>query len=277
MKRKPKHIAPKKGGFSRGGLLVTVCVALVVIIVAVGFFLRPNETVGLPKTSDGSASSVLLAEPSQAVNEEPETPSTAEPTPKPQMLPEMAELYAQNPDVIGWITIEGTAVNYPVMYTPEDEEKYLRRSFEGVYDMGGVPFVDKDCSLDPESDNLIIYGHNMNSGTMFHDLLYYKQESYWKEHPTLTFKTLYEERKYEILGAFPDRVYYRYEDVFKFYQFIDAETEEDFEEAISYYRANTPYDTGVEAVFGDRLITLVTCAYHHEHGRYVVVAREITE
>jgi len=196
---------------------------------------------------------------------------------EPVMLPEMAALYEENPDVVGWIRIDNTKLDYPVMFTPDDEERYLRADLEGNFDMSGLPFIDKDCSMDPESDNLIIYGHNMQNGTAFRALMSYANQSFWEEHPTIYLSTLYEERTYEIIAAFYDRVYYKNEDVFKFYQFIDYETEEEFNEAIANYQDKAQYDTGVTAEYGDRLITLVTCAYHVNNGRFVVVAREVTE
>ena len=194
---------------------------------------------------------------------------------EPVILPELAEIYADNPDLVGWITIEGTVLDYPVMHTPEDGEKYLYKNINGKFDVNGLPFIEDGCSMDPESDNIIIYGHNMNSGKMFASLMKYAKKDYWEEHPTIRFSTLYEEREYKIIAAFYDRVYYKYEDCFKFYQFIDAKDEAHFEEAVSYFKENAEYDTGVTAEYGDRLITLVTCAYHVKNGRFVVVAREV--
>ena len=194
---------------------------------------------------------------------------------EPVILPELAEIYADNPDLVGWITIEGTVLDYPVMYTPENGEKYLYKNINGNFDVNGLPFIEDGCSMDPESDNIIIYGHNMNSGKMFASLMKYAKKDYWEEHPTIRFSTLYEEREYKIIAAFYDRVYYKYEDCFKFYQFIDAKDEAHFEEAISYFKENAEYDTGVTAEYGDRLITLVTCAYHVKNGRFVVVAKEV--
>ena len=204
------------------------------------------------------------------------TPETTVET-EPVMLAHMAELYAQNPEIVGWIKIPDTVLDYPVMYTPDVPEKYIRHNFEGKRNAYGLPFVDGVCKMDPESQNLIIYAHNMTNGTMFASLLEYEKEEYWREHPIIEFSTLYEERKYEIVAAFRDRVYYTHEDVFKFYQFIDAEDEAHFQEAVENYKEKAIYDTGVELEFDDKLITLVTCAYHHKYGRFVVVAREITE
>lgn len=220
-----------------------------------------------PEESEAIEETQTAEEPAASVPQETE----------PVMLTEMAEYYAKNPEIIGWICIPDTKLDYPIMYTPNDPEKYLHLSFDETYDLGGVPFLDSDCSLDPESDNLIIYGHNMNNGTQFRTLMSYTDQSFWEEHPTIQLSTLYETRTYEILACFRDRVYYKYEDVFKFYQFIDAEDEAHFNEAITYYKENSLYDTGVSAEYGDQLITLVTCAYHTENGRFVVVAKRITE
>ena len=206
---------------------------------------------------------------------EPATETTVPEETEPEILPELAEIYAQNPDLAGWITIEGTILDYPVMYTPDDGEKYLYKNIKGRFDINGLPFIEDGCSMDPESDNIIIYGHNMNSGKMFASLMKYANKDYWEEHPTILFATLYEEREYEIVAAFYDRVYYNYEKRFKFYQFIDARDEDHYAEAISYFKEKAEYDTGVSAEYGDRLITLVTCAYHVKNGRFVVVAREV--
>ena len=249
-------------------LILLICVMTAALVVLI-YFRRP-----VTAQQNAVNSNVLSGNDIEKPAEQTDAPIVLD---KREMLPEMAELYAENPDIIGWVKIEGTNVDYPVMYTPDDEEKYLYRGFDGKYNAEGLPFLDKDCSMSPESTNLIIYGHNMLGGTMFQNLMKYEDEEYWKEHPVIEVKTLYETRTYEIIGAFRDRVYYTYEDCFKFYQFIDPQTEEEFDEAISYFIENTPYDMGVEAEFGDNFITLVTCAYHHQFGRYVVVAREITE
>ena len=113
----------------------------------------------------------------------------------------------------------------------------------------------------------------MPNGTMFRSLMKYEQSTYWKDHPVIVFDTLYQQQEFEVLAAFYDRVYYKTEDVFKFYQFIDPETEEEFNNGIAQFKEKALYDTGITAEFGDQLITLVTCAYHTDNGRFVVVAR----
>ena len=114
----------------------------------------------------------------------------------------------------------------------------------------------------------------MLDGSLFRSRPKYESKSFWQAHPTIHIDTLYEEGEYEVLAAFYDRVYYTYENCFKFYQFIDAADEADFNNAISNFRSKALYDTGVTAAYGDKLITLVTCAYHVEDGRFVVVARK---
>ena len=187
------------------------------------------------------------------------------------ILPKYADLYLRNTEFYGWIEIEGTKINYPVMRSFENNDEYLYANFDGEYSYAGIPFVDCKCSH--ESDNLLIYGHNMKDGTMFRDLTKYEKESYWKKHPTILFSDLYEDYEYEVLAAFYDRVYLKTDTCFKFYQFIDATDEADFNYAISQFKEKSIYDTGVDAEYGDELITLITCAYHEENGRFVVVAR----
>jgi sortase B len=191
-----------------------------------------------------------------------------------QFLPYLEEKRQDNPDIVGWITIPDTKLDYPVMYTPEEPEKYLHLGIDGAYSFGGLPFIDANCSILPESDNLLIYGHNMLNGSMFRTIMKYEQKNFWQAHPEILLDLKDEQRTYEVIAAFRDRVYYVTEDCFKFYKFIDAESDKAYDEAISYFKSHTNYDTGLTAKRGDRLITLVTCASHTDNGRFVVVARE---
>lgn len=190
---------------------------------------------------------------------------------------ELIEVYngmqEDNPDFAGYISIPGSTISYPVMYTPNDPEKYLHLDYYEAEADGGVPFIDARCSIDPDSDNVIIYGHNMKDGSMFTPLISYQDKSYFEEHPVIRFDTKDEIREYEIMSVFYDRVYYDDEDVFKFYNFIDAKNEAEFNETIGQYLKKSIYDTGVDAEYGDKLVTLVTCAYHTDNGRFVVVAK----
>lgn len=259
-------------------ILLSCVVAVLVILIATMLLMIPKEDeIQAAQTTAPAPSTTAAPTMDTTPTTEETTEATTEATTVPEevmleMLPEMAEVYAENTDTVGWIEIAGTKLDYPVMFTPEDEEKYIRKSFEGNFSIAGVPFIDKDCSLEPRSDNIIIYGHNMYDGTAFHTMLKYDQKTFWEKNPTVTFSTLYEEKEYEILSCFYDRVYLRTENVFKFYNFVDAEDEADFDNAIQQFKSKSLYDTGVTAKYGDDLITLVTCAYHVDNGRFVIVA-----
>ncbi len=184
------------------------------------------------------------------------------------------ELKAQNPDFAGWIKIDQTPVSFPLMYTPEYPEKYLHRDFDGSYNKSGLPFIDAKCALNPDTDNVIVYGHNMKDGSMFASLLDYRYEEYCLEHPVIKVNTPSEEREYRIVSAFYDRVYKTDENVFKFYNFIETD-DEDFLEAANILLDRSLYDTGEGIESEDSLLTLVTCSYHVRYGRFVVIAKRI--
>lgn len=202
----------------------------------------------------------------------PTTAATVPPTEPREILPRLQEQYEKNPDLAGWLTVPGTRIDYPVMYSPDEPERYLHANFEVSYSFAGLPFLDAAC--DPESGNRIIYAHNMLDGSMFRTLLKYQQKDFWQRNQVISFSTLYEEQEYEVVAAFYDKVYKKTDTNFKFYQFYDTSDQSRFDEAMAYYREHTLYDTGVTAQCGDELITLVTCAYQTENGRFVVVARK---
>lgn len=255
------------------GVIGVLTVILAILLVCAGCLsMSGGESAPSDPPATQNSDQPQTTAPSQTESQ-PTVPENTEPV----MLERLTEWYEKNDALVGWLKIDGTVIDYPVIHTPEDPDEYLRKNIEGKFSMEGTLFVEGNCSMDPESDNIIIYGHNMKRGTMFHDLMNYKKKSYWEERPLISYSTLYEERTYEIVAAFYDRVYYTHEKVFKFYQFIDYETEEEFDRAIVYYKEKSEYDTGVEPVFGDKLLTLVTCSYHEDNGRFVVVAREVTE
>lgn len=202
----------------------------------------------------------------------PTTAATVPPTEPREILPRLQEQYEKNPDLAGWLTVPGTRIDYPVMYSPDEPERYLHANFEVSYSFAGLPFLDAAC--DPESGNRIIYAHNMLDGSMFRTLLKYQQKDFWQRNPVISFSTLYEEQEYEVVAAFYDKVYKKTDTNFKFYQFYDTSDQSRFDEAMAYYREHALYDTGVTAQCGDLFLTLVTCAYQTENGRFVVVARK---
>lgn len=187
-----------------------------------------------------------------------------------------AEFFLQNEDMVAWLQIDGMNVDYPVMWTPEDEEYYLTRDFNGRTDSNGCLLLDTDSALKPLTTNLIIHGHNMRSGTMFGELSDYKDPEFEKEHSVIRLYTENGIRTYEVLAVFYSQVYYRSDDVFKYYAFFQADTREEFDDFYTNIMELSIYDTGVTAGFGDHFLTLSTCAYHVDYGRFVVVAKEVS-
>ena len=193
---------------------------------------------------------------------------------KPPILKKYETLYNKNRKLIGWLKIEGCDIDYPVMQT-SNNEYYLDHNYNQEYDKNGSLFLDKDCDAAFPNDNMIIYGHHMKSGKMFGNLNYYSKESFWEDNKEFTFDTIYETGTYAVMYVFRSKIYSEEEIVFKYYQFIDATSENEFNSNMEEMANMSLYDTGVTASYGDRLITLSTCDSMEEDGRFVVVAKKI--
>lgn len=179
-------------------------------------------------------------------------------------------LFEQNPDMIGWIAIDGTTINYPVMQSPDRPDFYLKHGFDRQYSDYGVPYVSESCSLDPQSDNITIFGHHMKSGKMFGALEDYKSEAFYREHPLIRFDTRAGFGVYEILAVFKVNPA-----DFPYHEFVNATDEAAFSAYTERCKALSFYDTGVTAAYGDKLITLSTCEYTRQGNRLVVVAKRL--
>ncbi|MCX4305850.1 MAG: class B sortase [Acetatifactor sp.] len=212
--------------------------------------------------------------PSPVPESTPEPVETPTPTPSPVVNPYLDSFLA-NDDMAAWLQIPGTDIDYPVMWTPRDEEYYLRRGFDGARNQNGCLILDTDSCLDPLTTNLIIHGHNMRSGTMFGTLEDYEDEAYCQEHNRIILYTEDCQRNYEVVAVFRSQVFKKSDTVFKFYKFFQADTQEEFDDFYENIKALSLYDTGVTAEFGDCFITLTTCSNHVEQGRFVVVAKEV--
>lgn len=193
----------------------------------------------------------------------------------PEMMERFQALYAENNDLVGWLSIPDTTIENPVMQC-EDDEYYLHHNFYREYDPYGCFFVKSIADVNTPCTNFIIYGHHMKDGSMFGNLDLYQAQEYYQAHSFISFDTLYEERTYQVMAVFLSQVYMEQEDVFKYYQFYQADTEEAFLDFYEAVKELSLYDTGVTAVFGDTFITLSTCAYHVEDGRFVVVAKRVS-
>lgn len=255
-----------------------ICIILIAVFVALlgtstcficDYYRQANEQSEL---YDSLAEAVDQAQKSDETNEPvEEIPYNEEKT----ILPEYAELFLQNMDMVGWIKVEETNINYPVMHTPDNPDFYLKHGFDKGYTDYGCPYAQENCDVQEPSDNVIIYGHHMKNGSMFCDLEKFKSEDFYKEHRMISFNTLTDKCEYEIVAVFKTFVYSDSPESFKYYRFVNAETSEQFDEYIAKCKELSLYDTGVSAEYGDKLITLSTCEYSRSNGRLVVVAKRV--
>ena len=192
-----------------------------------------------------------------------------------QVLREYAEVFIRNPDMIGWLKIDGTVINYPVMQTIDAPNYYLKRDFYGNYSAHGCLYAQENCNVLAPSDNITIYGHNMKDGSMFAGLFNFASKAFWQEHRYITFDTITQRRTYEVFAVFDTTA--SEGQGFAYHSFVDAYTQEHFDWFVNTCRQLSYYDTGVTANFGDSFITLSTCEYTQANGRLVLVAKLVEE
>ena len=200
----------------------------------------------------------------------------AQPTPTPlpeaQILPQYRDLYEQNGDMVGWLRIEGTDIDYPVMQTPGDNEYYLRRGFDKLYATSGTLFLDERCSLGPDTTaNWLIYGHNMSDGTMLGELDRYEDPDFYAEHPTFTFDTLTTPGTWQVVAVIRTKLG---QDEWPYYTFFDAHSRAEWQRRVDAVLDLALYDTGVTPEYGDQLLTLSTCgtSSFYTDERFAVLA-----
>lgn len=226
---------------------------------------RAEEDV--PQEEHASQGEAVTGEVGQVGPETVEVPKT--------ILPEYADLHEQNPDMVGWITIAETTVDYPVLQSPDSNEYYLKHNFLGEEDANGCIFLDMRNHLEPGDTNLILYGHNMRSGMMFGELKKYQEEEHFKAHPQIEFHTLYEKRKYDIIAVCLAQVEYQDEERFRYYNFLNAASQQEFDVFKENVEKLNIYGDSVDMEYGDQLLTLSTCNNYIEDGRLFLVARRV--
>ncbi len=207
-------------------------------------------------------------------NKKVEVHLTDKDTSVPDILPEYEKIHQKNQKLIGWVKIDDTIIDYPVMQTVNNEY-YLDHNFNQEEDRNGCIFMDYQCDVIKGCDNMILYGHHMKSGKMFGTLNKYSEKAYYEEHPIIQFDTIYEKGKYQVMYVFRSKVYSEEDVTFKYYQFINAASEMEFNSYLNEMAALSLYDTEVTASYGDKLLTLSTCDYQEKKGRFVVVAKKI--
>lgn len=227
---------------------------------------------GVSQTTPGTEDPTEGTAPEQ---DDPTAPSTqpeevTSPTVEGGMLRDYAQIYEMNNHTVGWIYIEGTNVNYPVVQSPERPDYYLNHNFEKKWSPWGAIYVRETCDVNLPSDNVTIYGHHMKDNSMFASLDRYKYRENWEAQPYIYFDTLYEQHVYKIFAVFKTSA--NVGEGFAYHQFEDAADQADFDYFISMIKDLAFYETGITPEYGDKIICLSTCEYTLDNGRFVVVA-----
>lgn len=191
-----------------------------------------------------------------------------------RILEKYRDAYAINNDLIGWINVPGTVIDYPVVQSKRIKDYYLNINFYGKWSDAGCIYAREECDWETPCDNVVLYGHHMKYGGMFAALDGYKRKSFWQEHQYFTFDTIYEEHTYQVIAAFKTSA--NLDQGFAYHTFNYAESEEEFNKFISTVRSLQMYHTGVTAEYGDMLLTLSTCEYTLDNGRFVVIAKRVS-
>lgn len=189
------------------------------------------------------------------------------------ILLEYVSLYEMNPDLAGWIGIDGTGINYPVMQTPDRKDYYLQRNFQGEHSAWGCIYAREECDLETPSDNVTLYGHNMKDGSMFAGLNAYTKREFWEKHRYIRFDTLKSHHTYAIFAVFNTTA--SKGQGFEYHEFIDAYDEAEFDTFIDQCLSLSLYDTNLVPEYGDKILCLSTCEYSRQNGRLVVAAVRI--
>ena len=228
---------------------------------------KPVETTLPPETTEPTT---LPAETTEATT----VPEEILPVINDKVL-ELQELYAKNPHTAGWITVPDTKVDEVVMFSPDAPDKYLYADFNGKFNAGGTAYIDEVCDINPETKVLQIFGHHMLNGSHFTGLFAYEKESFWKEHRYVYYTTPQEARCYEVVAVVKDKDLPESAPGTKYYEFVAPNGQEQFDMYIDYFKEKSLYDTGVEVDYDDSFVMLVTCAYHTENGRFIVLAKRV--
>ena len=191
-----------------------------------------------------------------------------------QILPEFKELYLKNSDLVGWIEIPGTDINYPVMHAPTQKDYYLTRNFNKEESNHGCLYIQENCDVFAPTENVIIYGHRMRDRSMFAQLDKFEKKEFWEANQYIYFDTLKEVHTYQIMAVIVTTA--TEDSGFPYHKFVNLSEEDRFKEFANACKGWSLFSTGIEAVPGDKLITLSTCDYTNPHGRLVVVAKRIT-
>lgn len=237
---------------------------------------RYNELSQIAANTQTETETTAATEPQETTEETAAPTETTVPaeTTEPGMLSGYKEIYEMNNDVVGWIKMEGTKMDYPVMQTPSKPNFYLDKDFDKKSSKRGCIYAKEECDINAPSDNITLFGHNMQDGSMFACLGDYTSKRTWENNSLIFFDTLTEYHTYKIFAVFKTSA--NLGQGFRYHMFVDAANEQEFDEFVSTCKRLSFYDTGITPVYGDKLICLSTCEYSLDNGRLVVAAVRIT-
>lgn len=260
-------------------LLTVLLFVLIVTIAACGFWMVQYYLDAAQQNKDYqnlSEQTLLPASPPAATQVPtptlPPDDSGGNVSPQPEIVPvfeaqhDIKALKEKNSDSLGWITIPGTEIDYPLMWTPEEPEKYLYRNFNREDSSHGAPFLDARCTLD--SSNLMLYGHNMFDGSMFTDVLSFSDRDYLQDHKTIYLELEGKSLEYEAFASV------RTVSDSQIFSYVELYNDEAF---LADIQKECPYDIGIPSGQGNRYITLTTCDESRNGGRAVVFGKLVKE
>ena len=259
-------------------VLITLIIIFSALFITSGYFLFTYQKESVDNAQLYEDLSQIVEEIRQTMPTDGPTDPTVgaiidHPQTEPTILPEYAPIYELNPDLVGWIEIEGTKINYPVLQSPDRRNFYIDHNFEGGYSKHGAIYAQETCNVFTPSDNVVLYGHRMNDGSMFADLLKYKSKDYYESHKYIRFDTLYARQTYEVIAVFQIKSVHN--NTFQYHQFVDFQYESQFNTFMNRVDLLKLYNPGTTAYFGDQLLTLSTCEKNYSNGRFVVIAKKI--
>ena len=200
----------------------------------------------------------------------PVTPNTPKPnTPnlsgKRMLMDRYNSLLEINKDVVGWISVPNTVIGYPVVQA-DDNDFYLRRNIHGERATAGTIFMDYRSDARAEGKHIILYGHHMRNGSMFKDLVKYKEEDFFRNQGNIRFNTLYEEIEWEVFSIYVADADFNYRQT----EFTSGENYIKF---LKKLQNESMFNKGIELTENDQILTLSTCTYEYDDARFVVHAR----
>lgn len=253
--------------------LINIIYVICIIVFVISCFYIINYFINVQKTKSDIEEIRKIMEVKENVVENTENTESGEVAESTnQRIEQLKKVQEQNPDIVAWLEIEGTEINYPVLQA-DNNEYYLTRNYKKEYNFNGSIFLDYRYDFERPSDNFLIYGHNNNNGLMFDDLLAYENKSYYESHPEIKLTTTKEDATYKIIAVFKGQAYEQTsENEFQYYNYVDFENDEEYYNYIENCKKDSLYEIDTKIDYREKLLTLSTCEYSRKNGRFAILA-----